>query len=742
METVSPDDILAYISECGTPQTKRDLARAFRIKGDARIPFKRTLRELEKRGSLIKQPSGGYAIPDTLPAVTVIEVTDVTVDGDVIARPAQGTDEEFEHRIEVLPPKKGHPAMGIGDRALARLNRIGQGVYEARIIRSLDAPQNRTMGLVCHTRKGYILQPTNKKTKNDFDIIPTELNGAQDGDLVVAEVQPQRGVRRKTVRILEIIGKEDDPKAVSLIALHEVGLRTEFTTKVIDETRGMEVPSLKDRVDLRSIPLVTIDGADARDFDDAVFAEETGDGFHLIVAIADVSYYVQPGTALDQEAYARGNSTYFPDRVLPMLPEALSNDLCSLRPKEDRACMAMHLWIDKTGQLKRYKIERGIMRSLARLTYEQVQAAQDGMRDDTTDTLMEDVITPLYKAYEILDKARSERGALDLDLPERQVLINEKGEMTGVKKRQRLDAHKLIEEFMILANVAAAKALEDKLAPCMYRVHEPPKPEKLDSARQFLQGFGLSLAAGQSIRPTQLNQILTKAAEMPHSHLISEVILRTQSQAHYSPDNAGHFGLALTRYAHFTSPIRRYADLLVHRALVNAYNLGPGGLSKEEKVKFSEMADHISNTERKSMEAERSAVDRFTAAFLATKMNAEFDGRISGVTRFGLFITLDETGADGLVPIRTLPEDYYIHNEEQHALIGRKSGRIYRMGASIRIMIVEADPLTGSTLFGLTDDKGADIPGFKLDTHRSRPQRDNRKKKFPKKGKFKGRRKN
>ena len=459
------------------------------------------------------------------------------------------------------------------------------------------------------------------------------------------------------------------------------------------------MPDLGTREDLRKIPLVTIDGADARDFDDAVFAEKTdNDGFHLIISIADVAYYVRPGSALDQEAYQRGNSTYFPDRVVPMLPEALSNDLCSLRPQEDRACMAFHLWIDKHGQLIKHKVVRGLMRSAARLTYEQVQAAQDGVIDDITKPLLKTVIKPLYEAYNILDRARQERGALDLDLPERQIVLNEKGHMSGVKRRERLDAHKLIEEFMILANVAAAMALEKQKAPCIYRVHDQPTEEKLNNARDFIEAFGLSLPKGGIVKPAQINHLLQRASQMEYSHLISEVILRTQSQAIYSPENIGHFGLALRRYAHFTSPIRRYADLLVHRSLIKAYNLGPGGLNEEESITLEDKADHISQTERVSAEAERSAIDRFTATWMSNHIGAEFNGRINGVTRFGLFVTLDETGADGLIPMRSLPNDFYVHNEEQHALIGRRNKKIYRLGANITVRIIEADGLTGSSL--------------------------------------------
>lgn len=722
MASLTPSDILDFIQNSPQPQTKREIARAFKVKGgENRIALKQILKSLEAEGVISKQAGGGYSVPDGLPSVCVIEVCDIDIDGDVFAKPTEWN-EELQGplpRIELMPRKKGHPASAVGDRVLARLNRAGDNVYEAHVIKPLDSDEGRVLGLISYDKQGPVLVPTDKKAKYDFVINPGDLNGAKEGDLAVGEIQPTRGLKRKKVRILEVIGKRGDPKAISIISLHEAGLREDWPGKVLNETENMKVPDVKGREDLRDIPLVTIDGADARDFDDAVFAEKQDDGgFHLMVAIADVAYYVRHGSALDDEAMRRGNSTYFPDRVVPMLPEALSNDLCSLRPNENRACMAVHMWIDQDGQLKKYKFVRGLMRSAARLTYEQVQAAQDGVTDDLTGPLMETVIKPLYEAFHVLDHARQKRGALDLDLPEKQILINDKGEMTGVRKRDRLDAHKLIEEFMILANVAAASALEDKKDPkrfpCVYRIHDQPSADKLDSVREFIDSFGLRLPKGTVSQPSQINGILRQAAKLPYSHLISTVILRSQSQAVYHPQNIGHFGLALTKYAHFTSPIRRYADLMVHRALISAYDLGPGGIVEAEIARIEEICDHISTTERASMEAERNAVDRFTAAYLSEKIGAEFTGKISGVTRFGLFVSLDESGADGLVPMKSLRNDFYIHDEDQHALVGRRSGTVFRLGAPVTVQLKEADGLTGSTVLELCGESvhGADIPGM------------------------------
>ncbi len=708
----SATTLMAFLSDCAQPQTKRDIARSFGIKGgEDRIALKKILKELESAGRIIKHPGGTYSLPEGLPSVTVIEVTEIDIDGDVLAKPVEDFGKDV--RIEIKPEKKGHAALREKDRVMAALKKRSDGVYEAKVLKRLDDAKGRILGLVVRQGDNYILEPANKKIRKTFDIPQNDLSGASEGDMVVGELQTSRGLRREKVRVMEVIGHADDPRAISLLSLSEVGLRVEFPQLVLDSTKDMSVPALGKREDLRRIPLITIDGADARDFDDAVFAERVEGGYHLIVAIADVSYYVLPDSPLDREAYLRGNSTYFPDRVLPMLPEALSNDLCSLRPKEDRACLAAHLWINEGGQLLRHKFVRALMRSHARCTYEQVQAARDGQKDEVTDVLYDDVIRPLYDVFKILDRAREKRGALDLEIPERQILVNEDGEMTGVQPRKRLDAHKLIEEFMILANVAAAEALEAKQAPCIYRVHEPPKADRLHSASEFIQGFGMSLPKAQNISPAQLNGILKKSAGLDYGHLIHEVLLRTQSQARYSPENVGHYGLALKKYAHFTSPIRRYADLLVHRSLVEAYGLGPGGLTDGEKVRLQEMAEQISTCERTSIEAERNAVDRFTASYLSEKVGATFSGRISGVTRFGLFVTLDETGADGIVPIKSLADDYYVHDEQRHALIGRRKRHIFRLGAQVMVQLLEADSLTGSTVFELSGHKkGADIDGF------------------------------
>lgn len=711
------EQVLAFIRESPTPVGKREIARAFHITGDGRIPLKHLLKELEAEGAIEKGGGRRVAPPASLGEVGVLLVTEIDADGETLARPVNWTDESNPPpRIYVQPEKRGHPALAPGERILAKLARISDNHYEARTIRKLDAGSTaRIVGIYEPGREGGRLRPADRKAKAEFVILPQNSDGARPGELVVAEVLPSSRFGLKQARVVERLGGPEDPKAISLIAIHQNGIPTVFPKAARDQAEAAEPPTLAGRTDLRQFPLVTIDGADARDFDDAVFAEPdedpaNPDGWHLLVAIADVSFYVQSGTPLDRSAYDRGNSCYFPDRVVPMLPEALSNELCSLKPKVDRACLAVHMWIDKDGALKRHKFVRGLMKSAARLTYEQVQAARDGAPDDETGPLMERVIGPLYGAYACLAAARERRGTLELDIPERKVVLGDDGKVAHIGVRARLDSHKLIEEFMIAANVAAAEALEARNAPCMYRVHAEPARDKLEPLREFLKSMGYNLARGQVLKPSAFTRILEKAAGTAESELISTVVLRSQAQAVYQPDNIGHFGLALTRYAHFTSPIRRYADLVVHRSLVRAYKLGDGALDDQEAEKMDTIGEHISMTERRAVTAERDAMDRYLAAYLSDRVGGLFSGKIGGVTRFGLFVTLAETGADGLVPVSSLPDDFYDHEEATHSLVGRRWGRRFRLGMPVKVRLVEADPITGSLVFQLTEADGEEVP--------------------------------
>lgn len=639
----------------------------------------------------------------TLPEVAVCEVIEIDPDGEALAHPVDWVEENGKPPRIFLQPSTGHSALAVGEKALLRLKRMGARVYAGVILKRLEGKTARMVGLYQETEVGGRLVPTDRRQKEEVSIAARDSGGAEHNELVVAEIISGTHAGLPKGKIIERIGDVLAPKAVSLIAIHTHELPLHFPPEVEAAANKAQKPQLEKRTDLRHIPLVTIDGKDARDFDDAVYAERDGDGWKLMVAIADVSHYVHTGAPLDKEAYKRGNSTYFPDRVVPMLPEALSNDLCSLRPHEDRACLAVWMWVNAEGRMTKYEFMRGLMKSRARLIYEQVQAAYEGRTDETTAPLVDDVIKPLYGAYKTLAAARLKRGTLELDLPERKVNIDEKGRVTDISARERMDSHRLIEEFMILANVAAASALEDKSMACMYRVHEPPSDAKLESLREFLKPLGYSIPQAKQMEPRLFAKVLDEAKTSPLSELISTVVLRSQSQAKYSPENGGHFGLALERYAHFTSPIRRYADLVVHRALVSAYGFGDGGITSGELKEMEKIAEHISDTERRSALAERDAVDRYTALYLSQHAGASFAGRVSGVTRFGLFIELSETGADGLVPMNLLPDDRYDHDEKHHCLIGQRWGRVFRLGARCKVELLEADPLSGSTTFKLLD---------------------------------------
>ncbi|HEX5959424.1 MAG TPA: ribonuclease R, partial [Hyphomicrobiaceae bacterium] len=527
---------------------------------------------------------------------------------------------------------------------------------------------------------------------------------AKDGDLVrfdLARQGSRYGVPQ--ARVVETLGNPKDQRKISLIAVHAHGIPDEFPKAVLDEVAKLREATPADRTDLRGIPLVTIDPADARDHDDAVHAAADLDpknkgGFIVHIAIADVAHYVEPGTRLDREARLRGNSVYFPDRVVPMLPERISNDLCSLREGEERPCLAVRLVIDRHGNKKSQTVLRGIMRSAAKLAYEEAQAAIDGKPTPKCKPLLETALKPLWAAYAALAEARDQRAPLDLDLPERKVLLTKEGRVDRIVVPERLTAHRLIEEFMIQANVAVAEVLEAKRAPVVYRVHDAPSQEKIVSLREFVDSLNLKLPSAGTLRAGDFNRLLKQAKSLPVADLVNEVVLRSQSQAVYAAENIGHFGLHLARYAHFTSPIRRYADLVVHRSLIRALGLGNGGLTDVETAQLKEIAQEISDAERRAMSAERETTDRLIAEYLAERIGAEFDARISGTTRVGLFVRLAETGADGFVPAATL-NDYYRYHEDQHALIGDRTGDAYRLGDTVRVRLVEAVPSAGALRF-------------------------------------------
>ncbi len=713
----SRQEILDFIAASSTPVGKREIVKAFKVKPADRVALKGLIKDIDRAGIVERGQGRRFAPLASLPEVAVLEVTGLDQDGLPQVRP-MGTLPEDTVPAIILTETKGDGTVAQGERVIAKLRRAEGGGYTARVIRKLSGETERVLGVFRSERDGGgHLDPTDRRNKTTYRIRPAETMGAQEGELVLAQPLPLPRLGLPHVQVVERLGSLDDPRSISLIAIHTHGIPVGFPAGAIEEAEQAKPVTLGTRADLRAIPLVTIDGADARDFDDAVFAEPdvaVEGGWHLIVAIADVSWYVRPGSALDRAARERGNSVYFPDRVVPMLPEALSNELCSLKPQVDRACMAMHMWIDAKGKLTHHKIERALMRSAARLTYEQVQAAIDGRPEEWVASLVEPILKPLYAAYAVLETDRAARGTLELDLPEWKVNISADGHVAAITRRDRLTSHKLIEEFMIAANVAAAQTLEAMNQPVMYRVHDVPDAAKLEALGGFLENLGIpgvKLAKGQTVRPASFNRILSAAVDRPEAPLINELVLRSQAQATYTPSNIGHFGLALMRYAHFTSPIRRYADLLVHRALVSGLKLPEGGLAGETHEDFEELGLHLSTTERRASAAERTATDRYMVAYMADRVGATFTARINGVTRFGLFVTLRENGADGLIPISTLPADYYHHDATTHRLIGQRHGRVYTIGDTVEVVLVEANPVAGGLQFSIVDGDTPDLSG-------------------------------
>jgi ribonuclease R len=706
-ELPTREQLLEALAQQSDVKGKRDLAKVFGIRGDMRRPFKAMLAELEGEG-VITRTRKALRRTAALPHVTVLDIpTDADPD-DLHAFPAQWNEEEGEKpRVTVLGGPNARVTPAPGDRILARID-AGEGevpAYTAKAMKILDKPRRGHIGLVRMDDDGARLIPTDRKQK-EMRIPAGDLGDARDGDLVEVEVKLSGRLMIPRARVTAVIGNPHSEGAVSMIAIHNLEIPYRFPESVIRESEQAEEATLKGREDWRELPLITIDPADAKDHDDAVYAQPDDDpanpgGFVVYVAIADVAAYVRPGTALDREAYLRGNSVYFPDRVVPMLPERISNDLCSLREGESRASLAVRMVMGADGRKRSHSFHRVLMRSAAKLSYQQAQAAIDGKPDDKTGPLLEPILKPLYAAYAAMVQARDGRGPLDLDLPERKILLDDKGMVRDIHIPERLDAHRLIEEMMIAANVAAAETLEGKSSPVMYRVHDEPSREKLTALREFLGSLDIAIKKSDSVRASDFNGILGQARRAGNIEQVSEMVLRSQAQAEYAPDNYGHFGLNLDRYAHFTSPIRRYADLLVHRALVKALGLGDDGLTENEAMRLAGIAQHISATERRAMLAERETSDRLLAYFLAERIGAKFEARISGVTRSGLFVRLRETGADGFIPASTLGEDFYRYHEDQQAMIGDRNGEKFGLGDSVTVRLVEAAPVAGALRFEL-----------------------------------------
>ena len=712
----SKDDVRRFLQDSTGKIGRRELARAFGVTGSQRAALNAIVRDLVDEGLIEGGRGRRRKAPTTegLPSVTVVEVVEIDVDGEPYARPLGWHGETEPPRIIVVPDRRSPATPGVGDRVLARLKKV-DGEYQAHVMRFVGTGPSQVLGVYRLVGGQGRLQPTDRKLKHEFVVAGVDSAGASPGELVLADVLSGRRIGLKRARVTERLGHLGESRSFSLISLHTHGIPTVFSAAALAEANAATLPARGARADLTHLPLVTIDPDDARDFDDAVWAAADDDptnagGWHIVVAIADVAHFVRPASALDNAARERGNSVYFPDRVVPMLPEALSSELCSLKPGVRRPCLAVHMWFDSEGRRTRHRFERATMRSAARLTYGQAQSARDGRADEATGPLADSVIAPLFDAYVALQRERMRRKPLDIAMPEFDIRIDDASAILGVTQKPRHDSHRLIEEFMIQANVAAAESLTKSAAPGLYRVHDAPHPEKVNALRDLLKGLGYTLAKGQVLRPAHFNQILAKAAGTPHLRLLNEVVLRCQAQALYSPADIGHFGLNLRRYTHFTSPIRRYADLVAHRALITSLGLGEGGLDPTREEDYETLGEHISVAERRAMAAERDAVSRFMSAYMTDRIGAQFAGRISGVARFGLFVALDETGAEGIVPMRSLGDDYYHHDEARHALVGRASKRVYRLGDRVEVRLHDADPVTDSLVFELLGDAGFDPP--------------------------------
>ena len=719
--------LLAFIRSENGKVGKREIARAFNIKGDARIALKRLLKDLESEG-VVDRRGKRIGRPGRLPPVVLADITARDRDGDLVAMPVEWDESEFgpPPRIAVHLPRRPKPGLrppGLGDRVLLRVEEVpgdGHTPYAGRVVKVLDKARTQVVGVYrALPGGGGSIVPVDKKAQGrEIPVPPGEDGGAADGDLVAVTLTKQGRLGVTVARVRERLGSLKSEKAISLVAIHTHGIPHVFSSAAMAEAEAARPATMAGREDWRDLPLLTIDPADAKDHDDAVHAAPDDDprnpgGFIVTVAIADVAAYVRPGSSLDREALERGNSVYFPDRVVPMLPERISNDLCSLRPDEDRPALAVRMVLSADGRKLRHRFHRIMMRSCAKLAYQQAQAAIDGHGDPAAAELLDTVLRPLWAAYACARRARDEREPLELDLPERKIMLKRDGTVDTVVVPVRLDAHRLIEEFMILANVAAAETLEDRRTPLLYRAHDEPSVEKLRGLGEVLASIGIKLTAQGALRPEFFNRILKRVEGSEHAPLINEVVLRTQAQAEYAHENYGHFGLNLRRYAHFTSPIRRYADLIVHRALIRALDMGRDGLPDATIPELPEIAAKISAAERRAMAAERETIDRLIAHHLVDQIGTIFTGRIGGVTRSGLFVKLADTGADGFVPAATLGADYFRYDEALHALVGDRTGETHRLGDVVEVRLVEAAPLAGALRFELISEgrRGPARPG-------------------------------
>lgn len=683
----SREFIMDLLEKHGAPIWRNELAEILDLKSEDGIEaLRRRMNAMERDGQLVRNRRGAFCLVNKSDLIAGRIIAHP--DGFGFLKPDKGGDDLF------LTPRQMRTVLH-GDRAVVRVVGVDRrGRTEGALVEVLERANHKIVGRL-HIESGLgFVQPDNKRLHQEIAVAESEWNGAVHGQIVVAEIVEQPTKRSRPVgRIIEVMGEHMAPGMEIELAIRSHQLPVEWPQEVEQEisTLGSEVDEAakQGREDLRDLALVTIDGADARDFDDAVYCEESANGWRLLVCIADVSSYVEPDSALDREAESRGNSVYFPDRVIPMLPEVLSNGLCSINPDVDRLCMACELFVDKKGEVDSFRFFQGVMRSHARLTYSQVaDMVVEGNAElcqQYADLLPH--LHQLYALYQMLHKARVKRGAIDFDTTETRILFDSDKKVERIVPMVRNDAHRMIEECMLLANVAAARYLLGKKIPALYRNHDGPPEEKLSDLREFMAELGLTLSGGSEPEAKDYADLLNSVSDRPDRHLIQTVLLRSMSQAMYGSENQGHFGLSFSAYTHFTSPIRRYPDLIVHRALKHLINGGKPEEFEYSLPRLQGLGESCSSTERRADEATRDAVDWLKCEYMLDKVGEEFDGIITSVTSFGIFVELNDIYVDGLVHITALDNDYYHFDPVGHRLAGERSGQVYRLGDEVRIKV-------------------------------------------------------
>ncbi|AKQ33648.1 ribonuclease R [Candidatus Coxiella mudrowiae] len=678
--------IIQYLKEINRPVSFKHLLTAFELKKSGeKEGLHRRLVAMTRDGQLIRNRCGSYALVQEMELIR--GRVQAHRDGFGFLIPDNGSGDIF------LPAREIRIVF-TDDVVLVRLTNRGERRREGAIVEVLERNTHQVVGRYFEEGGIAFVDPDNKLITQDI-LIPFGQQGkAQPGQFVVAEITAQPRKRRQALgRIIEILGDHLTPGMEVELAIRAYELPYQWSSEVLREAKQLSVEVLEHdkagRNDLRHLALVTIDGEDAKDFDDAVYCERTKNEFVLYVAIADVSHYVKLGSALDQEAEARGNSVYFPEKVIPMLPEALSNNLCSLHPHQDRLAVVCEMYISSEGKIKTYKFYRAVIHSHARLTYNQVAAILRG--EKTKNSEMIPHIKNLYRLYQKLLKQRVKRGSIEFNTTETRIEFDQRGKIKRIVPMVRNEAHRIIEECMLIANVSASHFLQEGNIPTLYRVHEGPDEQKLHDLKQFLRAFGLRLTGGD--KPTSMDyaKLLLRIEKRPDAHLLQTVMLRSLRQAIYTPENVGHFGLSYEGYCHFTSPIRRYPDLIVHRGVCHRLQKRSVKKFPYDELKLIVLGEHCSMSERRADRATRDAIDRLKCEYMLNKVGQVFDGRIVDVTGFGVFVELDKIYVEGLVHITALENDYYHHDPIHHLLRGKRSGRTYRLGDPLRVIVVRVD---------------------------------------------------